>query len=76
MLTENLTMKDLFTQLGLPNDDESIDAFINENNGLAEETRLEDAPFWNDSQATFLRASLQEDAEWAELIDQLNAMLR
>ena len=76
MLTENLTMKDLFTQLGLPNEPDEIDAFINEHNGLDKDIRIEDASFWTDSQATFIRASLLEDAEWAELIDHLSAMLR
>ena len=76
MLTENLTLKDLFLQLGLPKDQQKIDSFINQHNGLDENIRIENASFWTESQATFLRTSLQEDAEWAELIDQLSAMLR
>lgn len=76
MLTENLTLKDLFVQLGLPNDQQQMDAFVSQHNGLSQSTRIEDAEFWTPSQATFLRTSLLEDAEWAELIDQLSAMLR
>ena len=76
MLTENLTLKDLFLQLGLPKDQQKIDSFINQHNGLDENIRIENASFWTESQAAFLRTSLEEDAEWAELIDQLSAMLR
>ncbi|GAA0856886.1 DUF2789 domain-containing protein [Aliiglaciecola litoralis] len=76
MIAENLTMNDLFLQLGLDNDDESIDAFIESHKGIPSATRLEDASFWSDSQATFVRSALLEDAEWAELIDHLDSMLR
>ena len=76
MLTENLTLKDLFGQLGLPNNQQEMDTFVEEHKGLEQKIRIEDAPFWTVSQAYFLRTSLQEDAEWAELIDQLSALLR
>jgi hypothetical protein len=37
--------------------------------------KLVDAPFWNDAQR-FLKDSINEDADWAELFDQLNEALR
>ena len=40
----------LFEQLGLPNDPESIRAFIHTHAPLADSVRLEDAPFWTSSQ--------------------------
>lgn len=66
----------LFKQLGLPGDSESIDRFIATNSPLPGDVRLSEAPFWTPSQAKFLREELQEDADWAEVVDQLNLMLR
>lgn len=67
---------DLFAQLGLPSDGASISRFISENTPLDGAVKLENAPFWNASQASFLREKLSADADWAELVDQLNASLR
>lgn len=72
----NPTLRDLFSQLGLKDDEGAINRFIDTHKGLDSKTRLEDAPFWNPSQANLLRGALQEDAEWAEIIDQLNNRLR
>ncbi len=67
---------ELFAQLGLPADVPSIAAFIQSHSPLPPATRLEDAPFWTPPQAELLRENLQEDADWAELVDQLNLALR
>lgn len=67
---------ELFAQLGLPADVPSIAAFIQSHSPLNAATRLEDAPFWTPPQAALLREHLQEDADWAELVDQLNLALR
>ena len=75
MLMQQLTMQDLFGQLGLENSDTAIEAFIEKHRGLNQSHHIEEAPFWNDSQASFLRGALMEDAEWVEIIDQLNARL-
>ncbi|NMU76583.1 DUF2789 family protein, partial [Vibrio parahaemolyticus] len=32
--------------------------------------------FWTMSQANFLKQAIEEDADWAELVDQLDVMLR
>lgn len=67
---------ELFSQLGLPSDAAAIDAFVAAHAPLPGELRLEDAPFWSPSQARLLREELCADADWAEVIDQLNALLR
>jgi hypothetical protein len=67
---------ELFAQLGLPADVESIRDFVMQHSPLPETTRLEDAPFWTPAQATLLRDSLVDDADWAEVVDQLNLALR
>ncbi len=69
-------LKDLFAQLGLPDDADSIESFIRTHSPLAESVKLADAPFWSSAQAGFLREELAEDADWAELVDQLSAALR
>ena len=76
MIASNPTLNDLFGQLGLPSDAASIDSFIDRYKGLSQSVHIEDAPFWTESQAAFIQGSLIEDAEWAELIDQLNNRLR
>ncbi|SFR44171.1 Protein of unknown function [Marinobacter daqiaonensis] len=72
----NHTLSELFKQLGLPDDNDSIEAFIEEHRPLPESTTLPDAPFWNESQKHFLREEWQEDADWAEMVDTLNNRLR
>jgi len=42
---------------------------------LGQKVHIEDAPFWNQQQGEFIANALAEDAEWAELIDQLNTLL-
>jgi hypothetical protein len=67
---------ELFAQLGLPSDVPGITAFIQRHAPLPSAVRLEDAPFWTPAQAALLRDELQEDADWAEVVDQLNLALR
>jgi hypothetical protein len=69
------TMSDLFAQLGLPSDQASIEHFIEIHRPLATNYPLAEAPFWTPAQATFLSEELLEDADWAEVIDELNAEL-
>lgn len=70
------TLRALFDQLGLPSNSGAIDAFIAEHRPLADDIALADAPFWTPAQAQFLREEFDEDADWAELVDQLNVRLR
>lgn len=69
------TLNNLFEQLGLPSDDASIESFIKTHHHLAGNLTLAEAPFWTVAQAAFLREEILKDADWAEVIDQLNASL-
>ena len=67
---------ELFAQLGLPAEEQSIRQFIAAHTPLRNDIDLADAPFWTESQAAFLKEEKLEDADWAEVIDQLNLALR
>ncbi len=69
------SLSELFAQLGLPNAEGDIADFIAAHPPLAGGQRLSEAPFWSEAQARFLREQILEDADWAEVVDQLNAML-
>jgi hypothetical protein len=68
-------MSTLFDQLGLPSDSAAIEGFIEAHGPLPPDVALSDAPFWTSAQATFLREEIFEDADWAEVVDELNAQL-
>lgn len=70
------SMTSLFKQLGLPSEPVDIQRFIEENRPVSIEIHLYDAPFWSPTQAAFLRESILIDADWAVIIDRLNAALR
>jgi hypothetical protein len=69
------TINNLFAQLGLGHSDTEIENFIKTHNHLAGYVTLADAPYWTPAQAAFLREEILKDADWAEVIDQLNARL-
>lgn len=70
------TLSNLFSQLGLPSDHKEIERFINTHRPLPNDIALYRAPFWTPSQRTFLKEEIVEDADWAAVIDDLNARLR
>ncbi|HEY3433574.1 MAG TPA: DUF2789 domain-containing protein [Rhodocyclaceae bacterium] len=70
------SMNQLFAQLGLPADDTSIDMFIAAHGPLAEDIALADGVFWSPAQAAFLQVEILEDADWAEVVDELNLRFR
>lgn len=70
------TMNSLFDQLGLESSDDAIETFIDSHRPLASEIELHDADFWNPAQAAFLQQQIDRDADWAEIVDQLDALLR
>ncbi len=72
----NHSMTDLFLQLGLPSEKADIERFIASHRPLPEDVRLAEASFWTPGQAQFLREEIRDDADWAELVDQLNLALR
>lgn len=67
---------ELFRQLGLPADAGSIQDFLASHCPLDPSLRLENAPFWSPAQSDLLRDEILLDADWAEVVDQLNAALR
>ena len=69
------SINNLFAQLGLPSDEAAIEYFIKTHRSLTTSVVLSDAPFWTPAQAAFLREEILKDADWAEVIDQLNAKL-
>ena len=66
----------LFLQLGLDSTDSAIETFIDSHRPLAGNIELHEAKFWSASQAFFLKQVKDEDADWAEIVDQLDALLR
>ena len=75
MDTSSHTMEALFAQLGLPNSATAMDNFM-QNNHLPNEVALENAAFWSAGQAQFIREAIAADADWAEVVDHLDAQLR
>jgi len=69
-------MSDLFDQLGLPSSNAAIQEFITIHRPLSRELMLSEAPFWSLTQAKFLRDQVKIDADWAVIVDKLDASLR
>lgn len=67
---------ELFAQLGLSSDPQSIEAFLTRHSPLADGVLLADAPFWTVAQSALLREEILDDADWAEVVDRLNVALR
>jgi len=76
MDTSTHSFTTLFEQLGLAGDPASIDRFIEEHSPLPATVCLADAPFWNEGQQAFLHEALGDDSDWAELVDELDVLLR
>ncbi len=76
MDTSEHTLATLFDQLGLDSTDKAIEDFVNEHRPLAKQTELHLASFWSVSQSAFLKQEIENDADWAEIIDHLDTMLR
>lgn len=66
----------LFAQLGLPNDPESIQQFLRAHSPIPAGTRLEDASFWTPAQAAWLKEDIAQDGDWAIVADRLSAVMR
>lgn len=69
------TMGNLFAQLGLPSDPAAIEEFISAHRPLGNDVPLYRAPFWTTAQRSFLKEEIIDDADWAGVIDELNASL-
>ena len=75
MDTSQHTMQTLFDQLGLASSETAIENFI-QNNRLSADIPLDHAACWSAAQAQFIREALDEDSDWSEIVDQLDAQLR
>lgn len=75
METQLHTLSNLFAQLGLPSEPAAMDQFIATHRPLEQGMALYRAPFWSASQRAFLKEEIIEDADWAGVIDELNARL-
>ncbi|MEX1668300.1 DUF2789 family protein [Zhongshania guokunii] len=76
MEVEAHSLASLFKQLGLDNTEQAIQDFIKINAPLSSGVELHKAHFWSASQSSLLQQSKDDDADWAEIVDQLDAMLR
>lgn len=76
METDLHSATNLFAQLGLPSTEADIQAFITSHWPLDSQVKLSEAPFWTASQAKFLRDQIANDADWAVVVDTLDASLR
>ena len=65
----------LFEQLGIESSEENIDRFIAESM-IPNNVLLYEADFWTESQKSFLKEAIDEDAQWSELIDHLDVLIR
>jgi len=72
----NHSLVSLFDQLGLDSTDQAIENFIKKHSPLPRAIELHNADFWSSAQASFIRQAKEEDADWAEIVDQLDVMLR
>ena len=73
--SDHYKMSTLFAQLGLPSEPEEVEKFIAQNK-VTENQRLDQAGFWSREQSRFLIECIEEDSDWAELVDHLDNLLR
>ncbi|MFZ1640270.1 MAG: DUF2789 domain-containing protein [Candidatus Contendobacter sp.] len=76
MDTSPHNLSTLFDQLGLPSDTIAIKNFIHWHRPLDPNTPLQKASWWTPAQAEFLEQVIEEDSDWAEQVDELDALLR
>ncbi len=70
------SLSSLFDQLGLEHSDQAIDDFIKLHRPISSGLPLHQAEFWSASQAAFLHEAVEEDADWADVVNSLDVMLR
>lgn len=75
MDTSKHNLESLFNQLGLANDNNAIQRFIQQHR-LKENITLDKASFWTPAQAQFIRESWETDADWVDAVDHLDTLLR
>ncbi|SBS26971.1 hypothetical protein MAQ5080_00687 [Marinomonas aquimarina] len=76
METQIHTINALFEQLGLDGSKRGIEQFVVDSSPIPSHVQIWDAPIWTESQASALKQMKAEDADWSEVVDQLDVMLR
>ncbi|KJF85197.1 DUF2789 family protein [Photobacterium phosphoreum] len=71
----NHNLANLFSQLGLDNSTDFIEYFLH-THSLTPSQKLAEAPFFAPAQQQFINEAQQQDADWSEVIDQLDTLLR
>ena len=66
----------LFAQLGLDNSEQAIEDFIAAVSPIPAQLPLHRAAFWNTSQAAFISDAINQDADWAIVVEKLDSRLR
>lgn len=69
------TLNGLCAQSGLPATRMDIDDFVAAHTPLLHGITLAEASFWTSAQAEFLKEKILDDADWAQVVDQLNERL-
>ena len=67
---------DLFRQLGLADRPAEIAAFLTRHRPLPAKMMLADAPIWSPAQSRFLREGIADNADWAQVVSEIDASLR
>ena len=76
MNIEPITLESLFNQLGLKSSENAIKEFLHTHSPLPEDAPLFEAKVWTASQALFLKESIEEDSDWAQIVDRLSCLLQ
>lgn len=76
MDTSPHNLSTLFEQLGLPSDTSAITTFIHWHRPLDPRVSLPHASWWTPAQMAFLLQAIEEDSDWADQVDKLDALLR
>ncbi|MCK9504736.1 MAG: DUF2789 domain-containing protein [Porticoccaceae bacterium] len=71
----NHDISNLFAQLGLDGDEETVERFIASHRHGDPRLSVDQLAVWTPSQKQFLREALAEDSAWCEAVDELSARL-
>jgi len=74
MSQNNPSLADLFKQLGLSAEQIHMERFI-ERHQLNAHADLAKAIFWTSDQKAFLQEAIEEDSDWAKVVDELANLL-
>ncbi|WP_426357726.1 DUF2789 family protein [Pseudocolwellia sp. HL-MZ19] len=76
MKAHNRSLHNLFEQLGLASTKEAMETFITNHAPLDSDVALSQAEFWTPYQSAFIKKSKDDDSNWAEIVAQLDILLR